>query len=65
LTARRRDETTPHEIVNWILPVDGRQAGDRLAAARDNNLGTPLNASEMFAQPVVKLPDAHLVLSSM
>jgi hypothetical protein len=62
---RRGDETAPYEVGEWILAIDGRQPRDRLTAARDHDLGAPLDALEVLAQPIMKLTDSHLVAVAM
>jgi len=64
-SVRRRDETAAHEILQRILPGDGRQTGNRPTAPGDDDLGAPLDPLEMLAQAIVELPDAHLVALSM
>jgi hypothetical protein len=63
--ARQRHKTAAHEILERILPIDGRQTRDRPAAARHNDLGAVLNPLEVLAQAVVQLPNPDLVASIM
>jgi hypothetical protein len=64
-TRRRSDEPAPDEVLEWILAIDGREPRDRLAATRHHDLGAPLNALEMLAQPIVKLTYSHFVALTM
>jgi hypothetical protein len=61
----RRDETSPDQLVQRILSVDGGEPGDWRAAPRDHDLGTLLDSLEMLAQPIVKLPNPDIVASLM
>ena len=60
--AGRRDETSPYEIGQRTLAIDGRQPRDRATTARDQHLGTLLDALEMLAEAIVKVTDAYRVL---
>ncbi len=64
-TRRRGDQSTPDEIIEWILVVNARQPRDRLATARNHDLSTPLHALEMLAQPIVKLTHPYLMCLPM
>ena len=61
----RRDETSTDEVVQRVLTVDGRQTGDRPAPSRDEHLSALLDAIKVLAEPVVKLPDANLIVQLM
>ncbi len=62
---RRSDETSSDEVAQWVLIVDGRQPCDRLAAARDHDLGALLDAPEMLAQAIVKITHPNLISIAM
>ena len=64
-TCRRSNETAPDEVLERILTIDRRQPRDRLAATRDHDLGAPLNALEVLAQPIVELTDPYFVALAM
>ena len=47
------------------MAVDGRQPGDRPAAARDDDLAALPNPLQMLTQAIVKLSDTHLATLKM
>lgn len=59
------DETPPDQILERIGTVDGRESRNRLAATRDHDIGAPLGALEVLAQPIVKLAHPDLIPLAM
>jgi hypothetical protein len=64
-TRWRGDETSSDQILERILAIDGGQPRDRLAAARDHDLGTLRDVLEMLAQPIVELTHSNLIPLTM
>jgi hypothetical protein len=64
-TAGQRDEPAADEVLQRIVPVDTGEPGDRPSPPGDEDLGALLDALEMLAETVVKLPHADLVLIVM
>jgi hypothetical protein len=61
LPGRRRHKAAPDQIIERIGSTDGRQPGDRLAAARHDHLSAAMNVLQMLAQPIVKLTHSNLI----
>ncbi len=59
------DKPSPDQARERILVVDGRKPCDRLPTACDHDLGTLLDALEMLAQSIMKLPHPYLILLTL
>ena len=60
-----RDRASPDELLQRILAVERREPSDWPSAPGDDDLSAPLDALEMFAEPIVKLADPDLVATRM
>ena len=58
-------EPAADEVLQRIVPVDGREAGDRPAAPGDDNIGASFDPIEVLAESVVQLANANPVLPRM
>jgi hypothetical protein len=62
---RQHYQPAPDQILQRVIVVYGGQSRDRLAAARDEHLSTPLDALQMLAETVVQISDPSLITRRM